>query len=167
MVTLAVAAIVAMVAAPSFRTYISNTRRDSVVDGLVASLHYARNQALNLDQTTTLCAGTPGTSCTGGSWADGWEVVTLPASSTTVVLATHAMQSSSTAPALRATGQAFAFNGVGLVTGMGATGSELLVVCDARGASMARAVEINRAGYIQSSLKPGLTPDGTTALTCP
>jgi len=167
MVTLTVAAILAMIAAPSFRTYMLNTRRDSIVDGLVASLHYARNQALNLDQTTTLCAGTPGTSCTGGSWANGWEVVTVPAASATVMLATHALQAAGTTPTLSAADPAFAFNGVGLVTGMGATGSELMTVCDTRGASMARAVEINRAGFIQSSPKPGFAPDGSTALSCP
>lgn len=168
MVTLTVAAILAMIAAPSFRTYMLNTRRDSIVDGLVASLHYARNQALNLDQTTTLCAGTPGISCTGGSWANGWEVVTVPAASATVMLATHALQAASTTPTLSAGPQAFAFNGVGLVTGVGAaTGSEILTVCDTRGASMARAVEINRAGFIQSSPKPGFAPDGSTALSCP
>jgi type IV fimbrial biogenesis protein FimT len=166
MVTLTVAAILAIIAAPSFRTYMLNSRRDSIIDGLVASLHYARNQALNLDQVTTLCAGTAGTSCTGGKWTDGWEVVTVPAGSATVVLATHALQASSTTPALKATDPAFAFNGVGLVSGM-TTANELMVVCDARGSGMARAVVLSRAGYIQSSPKPGLAPDGTTALTCP
>ncbi|HEV7216685.1 MAG TPA: GspH/FimT family pseudopilin [Chloroflexota bacterium] len=166
MVTLAIAAILAMVAAPSYRTYILNSRRDGIVDGLVASLHYARNQALNLDQTTTLCAGTPGITCAGGNWADGWEVVTVPATSATVVLATHALRATSTTPVLRATDSALSFNGTGLVTGIGAA-SEIMVVCDARGASMARAVEVNRAGYIQSSPKPGLAPDGATALACP
>ncbi len=75
MVTLAVAVILAMIAVPSYRTMTLNARRDSLVDALVASLHYARNQALNLDQDTTVCAGTPGAGCTGGQWASGWEVV--------------------------------------------------------------------------------------------
>ncbi|MHB1273187.1 MAG: GspH/FimT family pseudopilin [Rhodanobacter sp.] len=170
MVTLAVAAILASIAIPSFRTYVLNVRRDSVVDGLVASLHYARNQALNLDQNTTLCAGNPGISCLGGAWADGWEVVTVPASSATVVLTTHVLQATSTVPALRALNGStgFTFSGNGLVPSItGVSGNEIMVVCDSRGASMARAVEINRAGYIQSSPRPGVQPNGSTALTCP
>ena len=170
MVTLAVAGVLAAIAIPSYRTFMLNVRRDSVVDALVASLHYARNQALNLDQNTTLCAGTPGISCTGGAWANGWEVVTVPASSTSVLLTTHVLQAASTVPLLRSAGgnASFTFNGNGLVPSLAgaAGGNDLLVVCDARGAVAARAVEINRAGYIQSSVTPGAAPDNT-ALTCP
>lgn len=168
MVTLTVVAILAAIAVPSFRTLMMNVRRDSVVDGLVASMHYARNQALNLNQPTTLCAGTPGTSCTGGAWSAGWEVVTVPANATSVLLTTHVLQATSTVPALRALGGAtlFTFNGTGLVTSL-AGGSETMVVCDSRGATSARAVEVNPAGYIQSSPQPGVAPNGTTALACP
>ena len=168
MVTLAVVGILAVIAVPSFHTLMLNVRRDSVVDGLVASLHYARNQALNLDQPTTLCAGTPGISCTGGAWTSGWEVVTAPAGATTVLLTTHVLQATSTVPSLKAVKGAsqFTFNGTGLVTGL-VGGAETMVVCDSRGAASARAVQINAAGYIQSSPTPGLAVSGTAALACP
>lgn len=167
MVTLAVVAILAVIAVPSFHTLMLNVRRDSVVDGLVASLHYARNQALNLDQPTTLCAGTPGTSCAGGAWTAGWEVVTVPAGATSVLLTTHVLQATSTVPNLRALGGTalFTFSGTGLVTNL-AGGAEIMVVCDSRGATSARAVAINAAGYIQSSPNPGAAPNGV-ALACP
>jgi type IV fimbrial biogenesis protein FimT len=168
MVTLTVVAILAAIAVPSYRTLMLNVRRDSVVDGLVASLHYARNQALNLDQPTTLCAGTPGASCVGGAWSAGWEVITVPAGATSVLLATHVLQATSTVPTLRTLGGTalFTFSGNGLVTSL-AGGSETMVVCDSRGAASARAVEINAAGYIQSSPEPGVALNGTTALACP
>jgi len=165
MITLTVAAILTAIAVPSFRSFVLNVRRDSIVDSLVASLQYGRNQALNLDQNTSVCAGTTGTSCTGGLWASGWMVVTAPANASSVRLATHTL--SATAPALRAVNGniAFTFNGKGLVSNL--SNPETMVVCDSRGASYARAVEINTAGYIQSSSQPGLAPDGTTPLTCP
>lgn len=170
MVTLVVAVVLAMIAVPSFRSMVLNSRRDSLVDALVASLHYARNQALNQDQNTTLCAGTPGISCAGGQWASGWEVVQAPPNSASVVLATHALQATSSAPVLTAVAGStgFQFSGNGLVAFVPAlpAGTEVMKVCDSRGAASARAVEINRAGYIQSSSTPGMAPDGT-ALTCP
>jgi type IV fimbrial biogenesis protein FimT len=166
MITLTVAAILTAAAVPSFRTYVLNSRRDSLADSLVASLNYARNQALNLDQDTSLCAGVSGTACASSAWANGWVVVTAPASASTVLLATHVLPASSSVPGLRALGgsNVFTFNGKGLVANL--PGPESLVICDSRGATSARAVEINVAGYIQSSPTPGLAPDGTT-LTCP
>ncbi len=170
MITLAIIGILAVIAIPNFRTFVLNQRRDSVVDALVASLHYARNQALNLDQNTTLCGGTPGISCTGGSWATGWEVVQARPAAASVVLTTHVLQATSSVPVLIAVNSSsgFQFTGNGLITFVPALagGKELLMVCDSRGTASARAVEINRAGYIQSSVTPGMAPDGS-ALLCP
>lgn len=171
MITLTVVGILAMIAIPNFRIFLMNQRRDSVVDALVASLHYARNQALNLDQNTTVCAGSPGVSCTGGSWATGWEVVQAQPGAAAAVLTTHVLQATSSVPAVTAVNgsSGIQFSGNGLVTFVPplASGSELLKICDSRGSASARAVEISPAGYIQSSLHPGVAPDGTTALTCP
>lgn len=170
LVTLAVVGILTAIAVPSFRTLMLNQRRDSVVDALVASLHYARNQALNLDQNTTLCAGTPGISCTGGSWATGWEVIQAPPTGAAVLLTTHVLQSNATVPALTAVfaSAGFKFAGNGLVTFLPALsgGTEIMKVCDVRGAAFARAVQINRVGFVQSSAQPGTAPDGSV-LTCP
>jgi prepilin-type N-terminal cleavage/methylation domain len=170
MVTLTVVGILGVIAIPNFRSFMLNQRRDTVIDALVASLNYARNQALNMDLPTTLCAGTPGLSCNGGSWASGWEVVQAPPSTSSVLLTTHVLQTTSTTPALTAVhaSNALRFTGNGLVTFLPSLpgGVEVLKVCDARGASYARAVEINNVGYVQSSMTPGVAPDGS-ALTCP
>ncbi|HEV2538879.1 MAG TPA: GspH/FimT family pseudopilin [Frateuria sp.] len=171
MVTIAIVAILSAIALPSLRTYVMNGRRDSLVDGLVAALHYTRNQALDLDQPASLCAGTAsptGTSCPSGSWASGWEAITVPSSASVATqLSTHALKSSGTTPTITAVhgSTSFDFNALGLVPGI-TTGNETLVVCDSRGASKARAVQINATGYIQSSSVPGAAPDGS-ALTCP
>jgi len=177
MVTLAVAAILAAIALPNLRDYVLNVRRDSVIDSLVSSLHYARSQALTLDQNAYLCAGnaTPvGGACPGGTWANGWEVVTLPANSSTVnLLTTNALPIADSVPTLKALdGNLFIeFTPLGLLAVNGptkmATPKEMFVVCDARGGTYARAVEVNATGYIQSSPTPGFEPDATTALGCP
>jgi type IV fimbrial biogenesis protein FimT len=169
MVTLTVVAILGIIAVPNFHTFMLNQRRDSVVDALTASLQYARNQALNLNEKTTLCAGQPGISCTGGAWSSGWEVVQLPAGATTVALTSHVIQVASTAPTIRAvnTSIGMTFAGNGLVTFNPTTVTdEFIQVCDSRGSAYARAVEVNNAGYIQSSSKVGFTPSNV-AITCP
>lgn len=168
MITLAVAAVLAAIAVPSLRTFVQNQRRDGAIDALLASLNYARNTALSLDQTTTVCAGTPGLSCSGGRWSDGWEVLTQPIGGSVSLLTEHVQQSQGSAPSLSALNgsSTFAFSGQGLITNMVSSGSELITVCDNRGASFARAVQVNRAGYIQASPTPGLAPDGHTALSC-
>lgn len=172
MVTLGVVAILGIIAVPNFHTFMLNQRRDSVVDALVASLQYSRNQALNMDQPTTLCAGVSGVPCPGGVWTGGWEVVQQPASSSTaILLTTHALQATSTAPTVTATfgSTGLVFGGNGLVTFVPAlaSGDEILRVCDTRGVAYARAVEINSAGYIQSSPTPGVTPAGAAIAACP
>jgi type IV fimbrial biogenesis protein FimT len=168
MITLAVAAVLVAVAVPNLRNFVQNQRRDGAVDALRASLNYARDTALSLDQGTTLCAGTLGLGCTGGNWSDGWEVLTQPIGGSVSLLTEHVQQSQSSAPSLSALNgsSTFAFSGQGLVTNMVSVGSELITVCDSRGAAFARAVLINRAGYIQASPTPGLAPDGHTPLSC-
>jgi type IV fimbrial biogenesis protein FimT len=175
MVVVAIAAILTAIALPNLRTYILNARRDSLVDGLVASMNYTRNQALNLDENVYLCPGTStpsSTTCPGGAaWSTGWEAIATPVGgSTASLLATHSVSSASTTPAITATfgSTSLEFSGGGLVTMQisgGTVAEEVFVVCDSRGASSARAVEINAAGYIQSSSATGLAPDGT-ALAC-
>ncbi len=169
MVTLTVVAILGVIAVPNFHTFVLNERRDSIVDALTASLQYARNQALNLNEKTTLCAGQPGISCTGGAWSSGWEVVQVPAGASTVLLAAHVIQVASTAPTIRAVNSStgMTFTGNGLVTFNPTTVTdEFIQVCDSRGAPYARAVEVNSAGYIQSSSQVGLTPSNV-AIVCP
>jgi type IV fimbrial biogenesis protein FimT len=180
MVTVAVAGILAAIAMPNLTSYVQNVRRDSVIDGLVASLHYTRNQALNLDQTASLCAGTTaasGPTCpTGGVWNNGWEVITLAASAVTATtLTTNVRTAVGSAPTVTTTqGNLFiAFSPLGLLSTTGATTmaipNEIFVVCDARGIAFARAVEVNATGYIQASPTPGTVPGGTAipAANCP
>jgi type IV fimbrial biogenesis protein FimT len=174
MVVVAIAAILTAIAIPNLRTYILNARRDSLVDGLVASLNYTRNEALNLDENVYLCPGTTAptsTTCPGGAWSTGWQAIATSSGGTVASqLATHSVSNASTTPVVTATDGStslkFGENGlVTMQTAGGTTPTEIFVVCDSRGVGSARAVEINAAGYIQSSSVNGKAPDGT-ALVC-
>ncbi|MDP1527388.1 MAG: GspH/FimT family pseudopilin [Rhodocyclaceae bacterium] len=67
MVTLAVLAIIIAIAVPSFKTMILNQRVKSASFDIVASLAYARGEAVKQNGNITI---TP----TGGNWSNGWTM---------------------------------------------------------------------------------------------
>ncbi|WP_426664593.1 GspH/FimT family pseudopilin [Rhodanobacter aciditrophus] len=81
MVTLAVLAILTMIAVPSFRDTIRRNRVNSASNALLADLGYARAEAIDRGQTVTMCPSANGTSCTssGTAWGSGWMVYSYPA----------------------------------------------------------------------------------------
>lgn len=81
MVTLAVLAILTMVAVPSFRDTIRRNRVSAASNALYADLHYARSEAINRGQLVSLCPSNDGSNCTAGgaAWDTGWLVYTYPA----------------------------------------------------------------------------------------
>ncbi|MBA2078003.1 GspH/FimT family pseudopilin [Rhodanobacter sp. PCA2] len=81
MVTLAVLAILAMIAVPSFRDTIRRNRVNAASNALLADLRYARTEAINRGQLVSLCPSSDGSNCTadGTDWDAGWLVYTYPA----------------------------------------------------------------------------------------
>jgi type IV fimbrial biogenesis protein FimT len=75
MITVALLAILASVAAPSFRTMIVKRSVKSAADTLVSDMRFARSEALKRSTRTVICRSVNQTSCAGvGSWSDGWIV---------------------------------------------------------------------------------------------
>ena len=79
LITISIAAILLTLAAPSFTSFINRNRLTTASDELIASLSYARSEALKRRSTTTLCAkSSTGTLCdTSGvseDYATGWLV---------------------------------------------------------------------------------------------
>jgi type IV fimbrial biogenesis protein FimT len=68
MVTLAIAAILATIAVPSFQTMINNNRLTSQANEFISALNYARSEAVKRGTSVILTANT------SGSWEDGWVV---------------------------------------------------------------------------------------------
>lgn len=80
MITVAIAAILLMIAVPSFQHAISNTNLDRAQNDLLATLHYARTEAVTRGTSVAVAASS------SGDWADGWKVL----DSTNAVLREHA-----------------------------------------------------------------------------
>lgn len=76
MVTLAIAAILAAVAAPSFSDLIKNNRMSQRLNTLTSSLSLARSEAIKRGIITTVCKRQSGTKkCgSGNKWHTGWLV---------------------------------------------------------------------------------------------
>ncbi|SDS81742.1 GspH/FimT family pseudopilin [Pseudomonas oryzae] len=74
MVTLAVVAVLASIAMPSFNEFSLSSRLRSYANSLAASAQLARSEAIKRSRSVTLCASSNGTSC-GGTWEQGWIVL--------------------------------------------------------------------------------------------
>jgi type IV fimbrial biogenesis protein FimT len=81
MVALAVAAILVAIAVPSFRDLIHRSQVSSASNALLASVSYARTEAITRGQLVSMCPSADnGGSCTGGTaFESGWMVYTYPA----------------------------------------------------------------------------------------
>ena len=74
MITIAIAAILATIAVPSFTEATLHSKLNSLANGFVSSAHLARSEAIKRNSPVTLCASSNGTTCTG-AWKDGWVVL--------------------------------------------------------------------------------------------
>lgn len=74
MITLAVAAILAMIAVPSFRHLLVSSHLSGINNDLVGDLQFARTTAVSRQRNVAVAAS-------AGSWQNGWTV-TIPSSST-------------------------------------------------------------------------------------
>jgi type IV fimbrial biogenesis protein FimT len=81
MITLAVAAILLVIAVPSFRDLMHRSQVSSASNELLASLAYARTEAINRGQLVSMCPSANGAAaCAGNTTFDtGWIVYTYPA----------------------------------------------------------------------------------------
>jgi type IV fimbrial biogenesis protein FimT len=80
MVTVAVLAILASLATPSFRETLLRNRTAAISNEFTASLTKARSEAINRNTCVTMCRSTSGTQCnTGTNWTSGWVAFVNPA----------------------------------------------------------------------------------------
>lgn len=73
MIVVAIAAILATIAAPSFSDFINNTRLTSTMTQLTSDLNRARSEAIKRNSWVLVCARSSNTAC-GTNWANGWLV---------------------------------------------------------------------------------------------
>ncbi len=78
MVTVAIVAILATLAAPSFVEAINNNRLATQANDLIASLQLARMEAVRRNESVAICRSSDGAACAGttGSWTQWLTVLT-------------------------------------------------------------------------------------------
>ncbi len=81
MITITVMAILLAIAVPSFRDVIHRNQVSSASNAMLASLNYARSEAITRGQLVSMCPGDQTAGCTSGGTAydQGWLVYTYPA----------------------------------------------------------------------------------------
>lgn len=75
MTALAIAAILATIAVPSFQTLLQNSKQTSQLNTLTSSLVFARSEASKRSTTVSLCSSADGANCASSAdWEQGWII---------------------------------------------------------------------------------------------
>jgi type IV fimbrial biogenesis protein FimT len=166
---------------PSLTSFVQNSRQTSEANSLIMSLDFARTEAIKEDANVQICASANGQTCSGdvaaGGWWTGWIVQTLPPTpnAPTVLQAMPALGANNTLSATftvagvlgnisQVTFQANGF--VQAAAGSNNWTSTYFTLCDVRGSTWARDVEITATGAVQASPTAGETLAGA-AVNCP
>lgn len=163
-VTMMVAAIIVAFAVPSFQNMLMNSRLTSQTDALANALNYARSTALNQNVATEICpVGAINSTTCGSAWSAGWMVVLNPVGNppTPATALLQSIQSPPGAAVVSSSTTSITFDSRGL-----ATTPAQFVICDSRGSSFARSVQVQATGFVQAGATPGTAAWGG-AITCP
>ncbi|MEO7432625.1 MAG: GspH/FimT family pseudopilin [Dokdonella sp.] len=79
MVTIAIVAILAAIALPSYQQAIKTNRVTADTNDLISAFNIARNEAISRGHPVSVCASSNGTSCAGVAvtdWSSGWIAFT-------------------------------------------------------------------------------------------
>lgn len=169
MVTIAIAAVLVSIAAPSFQSLISASRRDSAFSSLVDAIATARVEAVTRGVGVTLCAtNDPGAVVPSCSGSNAWERGILVRQGGTVIQVWGKAPDGVT---VRAIGFAQPSSVTFALDGTIASGGTL-VVCDDDGADEAQAVVISVSGLSRIAVDDdgsGTIVDSHTGanVTCP
>jgi len=69
MVTVIVLSIIMAIAFPSFRALVNSNRLTARANELLATIQYARSEAIRLNGKVTLCPTEDGSACSGADWS--------------------------------------------------------------------------------------------------
>ena len=174
MITLAVAAILAAIAAPSFTTIIQDNRLVTQINRLQATLSLARSEAVKRNNSVTTCPSSNGTACIG-NWENGLIVFLDIDADGSIdagdeILRVHGPITA--ANTLRFGRARVTYAGNALATGFNGT----FTLCDGRGATSARGLITNNSGRPRLAIDSNadgtvdtgtVTTPSTANVTCP
>ncbi|MEP9318216.1 GspH/FimT family pseudopilin [Pseudomonas sp. LABIM340] len=153
MVVVAIAAILATIAIPSFRTLMLNNQISSQTNMVIGLLQSARSEAITQRSIVRVCGSSDAGSnpdifsCNSNSWEAGAIVFRSPDATTTSVARAaviRVLPPNTSGLTLRSSGT-LTFNPNGTLTT-----AATLRVCDSRGTESSRAVTLNIAGVATS-----------------
>jgi len=156
MITLAIAAILLGLAAPSFNGLIKDNRLTTQINGLSASLNLARSESIKRSLTVTVCKSNGGTQC-GGDWSDGWIVFedingNGAVDTGDIIIRVNAALSS---------GNTLVFPGKNRVTykadGFAIGYNSTFTLCDARGYTESKGLVVSNSGRVRTANTSDLT----------
>lgn len=130
MIVLAIAAILAGVAVPSFQSLIRDNALTSEANQFVSAIHFARSEALKRSNSVTLTANTT------GKWQYGWSV----GDGVDTLRNYAALSGTST---LTSTSSTITYRGTGFISGNSAITLDL---CDDRTGETGRRISISVTG---------------------
>lgn len=156
MVALAVLAIAVATGVPSYTALITTNRISSEVNEFVASLHYARSEAVKRGIGVRACASIDGINCNGANdWTQGW-IVRVDDAAGTVLKRSSALRGGDTLIGDGNTGDRILFNPNGFAFGSNGT----VALCDADQRT-GRAIIVHITGRIRLENDPADCSPGT------
>lgn len=168
MVTIAIAAVLAMIAVPSFRNLILSNRLSTTANAMVDALNTARMDAIKLNATTQFCSNnatsnnsdTLGAACGTNTGA----IYALPQSGTTVLVRSSNLnldsqvQISGTVAAIRFSGQGFGYAATGTASTPYNGGTVAIVCSSALSSGNRRVVSMTAGSIITTTTTTGSCP---------
>lgn len=153
MITLAIAAILAALAAPSFADIIKNSRMTTQYNELLASLSVARSEAVKRALTVTVCkSNNQSTPTCAGNWHDGWIVFadtnadgTFDADDDEVIRVHSVLSGDNTLSFAR---NRISYRSDGLATGFTGT----FTLCDDRDNSSRKGLVVSNTGRVRQTI---------------
>jgi type IV fimbrial biogenesis protein FimT len=162
LVTTGVLGTLAGLAVPAFSNLMQSDRCIAQLNSLVASLNYARAEAVKRNANITVCPTANGLSCSGGTdWSHGWVVVDSNAGDPPLQRMPALTNNTTLSVAGSATG--LTFESAGHVIPMTST---TVTICDARGATHAREIVVSSTGHVAAAPDAGHSLSGAP-LRCP
>jgi len=158
---ISIVAILAAIALPNFSRTIKSERDTSQINSLLDGLTMARSEAIKYGKPVTICAGNSN-ACAAANWANGWIVFYVtppPGASTSTIRVFPAITSGNTLSS--SGGNSFTFAATGMLNPANAS---TFIVCDTRGPSYGRLIDLNITGRALTAPNVGHQIDGVTAL---
>lgn len=159
-VSITILTILLVLTLPAFQAMLMNNRILAETDALAGVLNFARNTAVSKNISVAVCPFSAANSITcGGSWQNGWIVVSQPAGAATLL---QSKISGTNAPMLSSGVTTVTFDARGI-----ATTQANFKICDNRGGAFAQSIKVLPTGFVQAGTTMGVAVWDGSALTCP